>query len=130
MAKTATISAKVAPDIASALKRQALAADTTVSAIISQMVTRVEPKQVVASVKAAASVPKAYSNELVDIAALVGGSSMVGILCYSGSKAVLVDAVDSNKLDYTPEQIEFIAGAIGVCASILTGIGIHKALKK
>lgn len=129
MRKTVVISAKVTPDIAAAIKAQALAADQSVSAWLNDAATRMTGQEVSRASRGIV-VPTEVDTKIVDIAATVGGSAFVGILAFKLIKGGLTNKKAKGEISYDETEIEALSALLGVTAAIITGIGIHKVLSK
>jgi hypothetical protein len=124
-AKTVVISAKVTPDVAVALKGQAKKAGKSVSGLISDYAGGVDRKALGGVV-----IPNSAQDEIVKIAATIGGSAFIGILSFKAIKGALEDSRRNGKIEYTDSQIEAIATLFGVCGAVVTGIGILQLFKE
>ena len=127
MVKNTVISAKVTPEVAKVIKMRAKVQGKSVSSLISDMASEVDTKSVVKASKGI-EVPKSVSDDIFQVAAVVGGSAMVGILAYKSIKAGLDAGKRNGSIGYTDTEIEVIATFLGIAGAVLTGIGIHKVL--
>jgi len=122
---TEVVSARVTAEVAQALKGLAETNNLTLSKYLAHIATTVTPEESLRYVRGV-KVPPDVDDKIVELAASIGGGSIIG----SGAYKLLKGWLQSRKksLNMTDGDVEGISTIAALALTIVSGLGIYKVL--